>query len=193
MKKTKLLCAIILAVVFILIPLPPAALYIRIQFDEIAGDKCTLYYATDTTGGFSEEQCILSKIDPDTNQVTFRLDSSLDGHLTDLRIDFPPAEDLVCIKTITASSAGIIQDEYNPCHFFANDNIASTHEADITLVHPTNRVYISTTENDPYIVLSSGLTAQLQDHYSHFGITRLFVCILVAIGYLFARKNPFSA
>ena len=193
MKKSKLLLFIaILAIAFILFPLPPANLYIRITFDEIAGEDCLLYYATDTAGGYTAEQYIASKVDPYTGQVAFCLDSSLEKHLIGLRVDFPDTEDLICIKTITISSAGIIQQEFNPCNFFAEGNIALTNNADITLVKPRNRAYISTGSVDPYIVLSDSLTSQIVECYSHYTLTRILICSLALLGYFYTQRNIFN-
>lgn len=55
--------AVLLAAVFVWMPFPASDLYLRIYFDEIAGDSCRLYYGTDVQGSFTPEQCISSIID----------------------------------------------------------------------------------------------------------------------------------
>lgn len=190
-KKIMWLFAVLLAVAFILIPIPASDLIIRISFVEIGGDACNLYYTTDTANDYSDEQCLRSEIDYEKNQVEFRLDGSLKNHLTGLRIDFPHVEQVICIKTITVSNAGVIQKEFNPCHFFAESNIVSAHEAEVSLVNPRNRAYISTSEKDPYLVLSAALTDQLQDCYRSKHLSRLLVCLFIAGSYFLAKKKLF--
>lgn len=195
MKKTNILficVATVIAILFVLIPCPPADLILRLSFDEITGDYCSLYYTTDYSESFSDEQCIVSPIDSATKQVTFRLDSSLEDHITGMRLDFPVTDDLICVKSITVSSAGVIQEEYNPCHFFADANIALSNDAEITLVKPRNRAYIAAGGNDPFLILSESLTNQILNCYSHFRLTRLCICLFAVGCYLFARKNLFS-
>lgn len=189
----RLICILIVAIAFILIPVPAADLFVRIYFDEIAGDNCALYYATDTANAISQDQCIISEIDYEKKLVTFRLDGSFAGHLTSLRLDLPSEmEQLACIKTITVSSAGIIQKEFNPCVFFEKANIAAANDAEITLVHPRNRAYISAESGDPYLVLSTPLVNQIQNCSSHYVLSRIFVCLFVGACCIFAKRKVFT-
>lgn len=187
------IAALLIAVIFIFFPRPASALYLRITFEQFEGDGCSLYYTTDTDGNFSQDKCIISEIDPDTMQVSFRLDGMFDGHLTGLRLDFPHTEQLAEIKTVTVSSAGVIQREYNPCSFFAPENIQASHNADVTLVHPKNRVYVSAGADDPYLILSHGLTSQITACYSHQTLTRLLLCIFIACSFYLSRRKIFTA
>ena len=183
------LILLLIAVIFVCFPHPASDLHLRITFEEFEGDGCSLYYTTDTDGNFSQEKCISSTFDPDTMQVSFLLDASLEGHLTGLRLDFPHSEQLIGIKTVTVSSAGVIQKEYNPCHFFTPENIALNHNADVTLVLPRNRVYVSTGADDPYLILSDALVAQINACYSHQVLSRLCVCLFAACCLFFARRK----
>ena len=110
-------------------------------------------------------------------QVSFLLDGSLEGHLTGLRLDFPHSEQLIGIKTVTVSSAGVIQKEYNPCHFFAPENITLNHNADVTLVLPRNRVYVSAGADDPFLILSDALPNQYS--MSAPPVPRLFLNVVI--------------
>ncbi len=185
--------AILLSLIFIFLPFPASDLIIRVYFDEIAGDSCVLYYTTNENHSFSEEQSVSSDIDYAQKKVEFRLNGNLEGHLANLRLDFPHlTEQLICIKSVTLSSAGVIHKEYNPCSFFAEENIASTQETSITLVHPRNRAYLSTGSNDPYILLAPGLIRQIEDSYSHQTISRLALCLFLFGSYVFARKRLFT-
>lgn len=194
MKKYLLwFSAVIIVLIFIFLPLPASDLILRIYFDEIEGDSCALYYTTDTQGAFCEEQCAHAQIDYEKKMVAFRLDGSLAGHLTGLRLDFPQTEQLLCIKSVTASSAGVIQKEYNPCSFFAESNIAFSNDISVTLVNLRNRAYLSTGSNDPYICLSATPTEQLQGCFSYLRLSRFFLCLFVAGSILFARKKLFNS
>lgn len=183
---------LLIAVIFIVFPHPASALYLRITFDEFQGDDCSLYYTTDTDGNFSQDKCITSTIDPETLQVSFRLDGALEGHLTGLRLDFPHAEQLLCIKTVTVSSAGAVRKEYSPCRFFVAENIAMNHNADVTLVPPQDRAYVSTESDDPFLIFSDALTAQIAGYYSHQLLSRLFLCLFMAGCTFFAHRRFFS-
>lgn len=187
------LFAVIIALIFIFLPFPASDLILRVYFDEIEGDSCALYYTTDTQNAFCAEQCVQSQIDYEKKMVAFRLDGSLAGHLTGLRLDFPQTEQLICIKSVTASSAGVIQKEYNPCSFFAEPNIIFCNDTSVTLVHSRNRAYLSTGSNDPYIGLSTTLTEQLRGCFSHMRLSRFFLCLFVAGSIFLARKKLFAS
>ena len=183
----------LLFLIFIFLPHPASALYLRITFEQLEGDDCFLYYTTDTDGNFSEDKCIASRIDPDTMQVAFRLDGALDGHLTGLRLDFPHTEQLLGIRTVTVSSAGVIKKEYNPCYLFTQENFQMNHNADITLIPAWNRAYISTSADDPFLILSDALTSEITGCYSHQTGSRLLLCLFIAGCFFFADRNFFPS
>ena len=194
-SKKQIACSVIvmlIALIYIFSPHPASDLYLRITFEELEGDTCYLYYATDTDSSFSEDKCIASKVDPDTMQASFRLDGSLAGHLTGLRLDFPHIEQLVGIKTVTVSSAGVIKKEFNPCYLFTPENIQLNHNADITLVLPRNRAYISAGADDPFLILSDALTAQIDGYYSHQTLSRLLLCVFIAGCFFCTRRRIFA-
>lgn len=184
--------ALLLAVLFISFPHPASDLHLRITFDEFTGDGCALYYTTDTDGNFSQDKCITSELDPATMQVSFSLPGTLSGHLTGLRLDFPHTEQLLCIKTVTVSSAGVIKKEFNPCYLFVPENLQMNHNADITIVLPRNRVYVSAGSDDPFLIFSDALTAQIESCYSHQMLSRFCVCLFLAGCMFFAHRKLFS-
>ncbi|MBQ8823220.1 MAG: hypothetical protein IJZ82_11295 [Lachnospiraceae bacterium] len=195
MKYKKTLMAVFLAVVslvFVFMPWPASDLYIRVHFSEINGGFLQLFYTTASNNTFCEEQCITSEVDTENKQVTFCLDKSLSEELTGLRIDFASMQDLVGVKSITVSSAGVIQEEYNPVHFFDESNIVGTNGIEISLVKTRNRAYIATSENDPHVVLSAALTEQIAGNYSHFRGTRLCICVFILGCVLLTKKNIFQ-
>lgn len=96
------------------------------------------------------------------------------------------------INIITASSAGIIRKSYNPCEFFAEENIAFSNESSVTLVHPRNQVYILTGSTDPFIGLSASLINRLQHHFSHRMLSRFLICVFIGTCYVLSGKRLFS-
>ena len=193
MKKAKFIIIFLVVLAFILVPFPAADLYIRVHFTETGGDSCSLYYTTTSNPVYTGDQCITSAIDYDLNQVTFCLDASLEKELTGLRLDFPGSGNLIGIDNITVSSAGIIQKQFNPCKFFADENIIQKNDIpEISLVTARNRAYLLPGTTDPYVVLSPALTAEITDGYSHLRLTRLSICLFVVACVFFYRKNLFS-
>lgn len=181
---------VFITALFVFWPLSPAPLHIRLYFDEIAGDKCTLYYTTDTAGGYSEDRCIVSPIE-DGKQVDFCLDASLAGHIRNLRIDWPVQEQLLCVKSVTVSSAGVVQKEFNPCSFFSD--IAFRNDiSDQSMVWIRNRAYILTDAGDPYMVFGEATVDQIQKCFSRYRLTRLAVCLFLLGCFYFSKRELFS-
>lgn len=185
--------AIVLSVLFVFAPVSASDLIIRIYFDDIEGDDCVLYYATDIENVFTQEKSVLSEIDDKQKKVEFRLDKSCEGHLTMLRLDWPQqAEQLICIKNITVSSGGVIQKEYSPCVFFEDRNIDLLQEVAVTKVYPRKRVYLEIGSEDPYVILSGEMTQEIQSHFSHRRVSRLCLCLFLAGCYFISRKKIFT-
>lgn len=184
--------ALLLALLFILMPLPASDLIIRIYFDDITGHSCALYYSTDAEKNLLPEQYITSEIDYAQMRVEFRLDGSLENQLTSLRLDWPHlTEQLICVKNISISSGGVIRKEYNPCYFFADGNISSSHETYVTLVHPRNRAYLMTGTDDPYQILSDTLVDEIKGYYNHRILSRICLCLFIAGCWFFGKKKLF--
>lgn len=194
MKKKIIMGGVfLLALLFVLMPLPASDLIIRVYFDDIAGDFCSLYYSTDENKSFSAEQCILSEIDYTQNSVEFRLDGALEKELTALRLDWPQSvEQLICVKDISISSGGVIQKQYNPCCFFADENIAFAHETSVTTVLPRNRAYLLIGADDPYQILSDISVEEIKSCYSHRIISRICLCLFIVGCFFFAGKKLFT-
>jgi len=193
MKKNLIAGAafLLLAAIFIWMPYRASDLHIRIQFDEGAAGDCQLYYGTDTSGGFAADQYVTASIEDNT--VDFCLDGSLAGHLTQLRIDFPAAEQLLCIRRITVSSAGVVKLDYSPCDFFSEENMAYQNGiAGISSLPFRTITYISTESSDPYILLSDRLSQDIAGAFSHYRLTRLGICIFLVILAVSARRSRFT-
>lgn len=191
MKKKILSACIVFLImaVFVLIPAPASRLYIRVWFDEIQGDNCVLYYSVD---GDAFSRHVISRIDYDRKMAEFVLEPSLEGRVTDLRLDFPDTEQLICIKNISVSNDGMIQREFNPCDFFDEDNLAYSNAIDaISLVRVRDRAYIRTLSNDPYVVFSPELCGQVMSCYRHFLPTKLAICAFFLGCIVFAKLKIF--
>ncbi len=190
MRYTAAALAAVLAAVYIFFPRPASDLIIEITFQEISGDSLRLYYTTDTQPAYSDEQSIVCSIDYDTMKVSFRLDGSLEGHLTGLRLDFPVEEQLLSIRYVTISSGGVIQKDYNPCIFF--DEVVAANDLKMSLSDATNMVHVLTGSSDPYMVFSDSLVEQISGYYSHQIVSRLLVCMFIAACFMIGRRRIFA-
>lgn len=189
MKIIKRVAIFLCVVAFLLFPLPAADVNVRLHFSEAVEDSCYLYYATET-GVFSQEQCIAGKMEADSRQVTFRLDKSLEKRLTGVRLDFPAGNNLIGIEKVTLSSAGIIQKQYNPSIFFQDSNLtAKNHIPDISLATAQDRAYLLTDGEDPYLILSEGIVAEVKESFSHFFLTRIGICLFIAACFFMNKKK----
>lgn len=182
-------------IVFQLLPMPASDLIIRITWSEtdaINPNDFYLYYTTEERI-WSNEQMIRGSLDEEKCTVSFRVDSSLEGHLTGLRIDFPAQQQLVNIKNITVSSAGFRKKQYNPSVFFAAiDPMAQNGLYAIDLVPTRACAYIGTTPEDPYVVLPVALTGQIVGLFSHYRTTRFLICLFVLACCLSYQKRLFK-
>lgn len=194
-KKWPLILALFGMLLFLLLPLPASDLILRIAWAEscpIESHDFFLYYATDEQA-WSGEQKILGSLDEERSIVSFRVDSSLEGRLTGLRIDFPNQQQLVEVKNITVSSAGFPKKQYNPCVFFAAANQKAQNGLyAVDLIPAKARAYIGTTPEDPYIILSDALTQQIAGLFSHYRMTRSFICVFVLLSCFFYQKKLFK-
>jgi len=197
MKKKWILygIALLCMILFIILPFPASDLSLRLVLDEeypVSTDTFYLYYETDGQG-FQGDQMLTATVDAEKGIVTFRLASSLQGHLTGLRIDLPNTEQVVGIKDVTVSSAGVVKHRYHPCVFLAPENLkAQNGIRTISLVNARAKAYVGTTSEDPYLILSDPLTAQIAGMFSHYLLTRLLVCLFLIACFASYRKSLFG-
>ncbi len=194
MKKIKIVVIFLAAILFIMIPLPADKLYLRLHFMDAIGGDCELFYAT-AAADFNPEQYQRASIVSDENgsRVTFCLDGSLKDEITRLRIDFPAGDEMHSVSNITVSSAGIVQKQFIPSNFFAGDNVSMKNDiSDISLATAQNRAYVVTAGEDPFVVLSEGITDQILSGYSQYRLTRLAICLFLGGCYLMYRKKFFD-
>lgn len=187
--------AILCMILFIILPFPASDLCLRLTLDEeypASTDTFYLYYEIDSQG-FQGNQMLTATVDAERGIVSFCLDSSLQGHLTGLRIDFPNTEQVVGIKDVTVSSAGVVKHRYHPCFFLAPENLkAQNGISSISLVSARAKAYVGTTPEDPYLILSDPLTLQIAGMFSHYLLTRILICLFLVACYASYRKNLFG-
>ena len=197
MKKKWPVILIIAAcmVLFVMFPMHASSLTIRITLDPnfpIETNTFFLYYAVDGSG-FSEEQVIPATYSEEKGILSFSLDSSLAGHLTGFRLDFPNQEQVVGLRDVTVSSAGIVKQRYNPSSFLAPENLkAQDGLYAVDRVESRARAYVGTTPGDPYLVLSDALSLQIARSFSHYRLTRLLLCLFLCACIVSYYKKPFK-
>jgi len=178
--------------IFVSLPLPASNMIIRVHYSGIVDSNYAIYYS-DNENSFQSDKYIMGEINNKKNYISFRLPDSV-KNLTELRMDFPDTDELLCIHKITISSAGIIQKQYDPNIFFAPENIISTNHIDaISLVSFQDKTYLATDGYDPYIVFSSNLVQDINSGFSQYRLTRIFICLFIIVCYLFYKNNPFKS
>lgn len=186
-----ILCIILGMLIFVFVPFPASDLHVKLIFEDTQIQDGVLYFETDVEPGFSQDKYII--IPNENGAVDFLLDSSLADHITGLRIDMPNIDQIICVKNISIHSGGVIKKEYNPCDFFAEENISYTnHISDISLVTSRNRVYMKSSNDDPYLVLSNEFVRDINKYFSHYRLTRFFVFVFVLGSFLSWEKGSFS-
>ncbi|MCD7863177.1 MAG: hypothetical protein LUG61_06620 [Lachnospiraceae bacterium] len=191
-KKMLYIPALILIAAYVFFPRPASDLVIRLTFEEVSGDSCELFYMVDSDVNFSSDQKVSAQIDYDSMQAEFWLDGSVAGHLTGIRIDLPHETQVAVVKTITVSSAGVIQKEFDPRDFFADSNISGTNNLEIIVVSTLHKTYLSAQSDDPYLIISDELVSQVDACYSDQRAFRLLVCVFLAGFVILSRRKIFE-
>ena len=182
-------------IAFIALPMRASSLTIRITLDPnfpIDANTFYLYYAVDGSG-FTEEQVIPATYSEEKGILSFALDSSLAGHLTGLRLDFPNQEQVVGLRDVTVSSAGIVKQRYNPYFLLAPENLKAQNGLyALDRVESRAKAYVGTTPEDPYLVLSDAISLQIARSFSHYRLTRLLLCLFICACVVSYYKKPFK-
>ena len=199
MKKLKIIMIFVLVILFVFLPLPASDVLVKVHFamdDEtanITGTSGSIYYSTIDLFGFNGEQCVHSVMDEEKQMLTFRLDKELEKTLQGLRIDLPAVQGLVCVDNITVSSGGIVCKQFNPCELFSESNRLVTNDIDsISLIKSRKKAYMAVSGTDPYIVLSGDVVAKVRDCYSHYTLTRIFICVFLLGVWWMDKKKVFD-
>lgn len=186
---------LLIMLLFLSIPIPASDLVIRITLgnpDGVDARHFYLYYSTEESG-FSQDQLVQATYDEKNGTISFPLDASLEGRITSLRLDFPTTEQSILLRSISVSSAGLIQKQYNPCVFLSPANLEAINDIKaIDLIPSRANAYVSTFETDPYLVLNNPFSQEVTGHFSHYFITRILICLFFAVCIYSAQKKFFK-
>lgn len=191
---TAKLLVCILMLIFVFIPFPASGLTIRLYFGDFEGENILVYYTTDENPDMGNRQTCTGTIDTANKLAVIKLSPELADHITQIRFDFPETEQLLSIKNVSVSSAGIIQHQYDPCDFFSENNILAKNDIpEIDLIKTHKTAYIKTNQHDPYLLFDSRLLRDMLQYRSSYRLTRIIACLLILAGYALYRIRPFSA
>ena len=194
-KNPSILIAAVIAAcavcAFIFYPFMCTDLHVKIYFsDDSAATECSLYYTTADAPNMSEDKQISTDIHD--NYADLILSPEYCGKLTGLRLDFSPAEDLICVSRIELCSGGFVRKSYEPAQFFDQSNIAATNDLS-SLQCATNIAYIGTAGNDPYLMFQPDFVQECNDAYSHYTGTKAVLCLFLTGAWILSRKKFFTA
>lgn len=177
-------------IIILLIPVGTSNLVINLYLDEFVDSTCIIYYGKNTNPGFCDEQVLVGVYSPAKNCVSVTIPGDVAANVTTLRMDFAEIEQLLSIREVTLTSAGITQKTYNPCDFFADSNIAVSNGINgKSLIDIRNMTYFSTSENDPYIIFTDAFCKEIVSHTSSFLLTKIFICCFIWVTYLLYKLN----
>ncbi|MBR1440474.1 MAG: hypothetical protein IJ589_04540, partial [Lachnospiraceae bacterium] len=158
MKKKTTVAAmalpILLAILFCFLPTRTGDVILRLHFwevnESVQKDGCVLFYTTKDNDTFTAENCAFGYLNETEHRVEFRLDSSLKGRITGIRIDLPAAEQTLVVDDVSVLSGGVVKKNYNPVDFFADEMIKAQNDiAAIERIDFQSRAYLVTTGADP--------------------------------------------
>ncbi|MCR5739160.1 MAG: hypothetical protein K6G43_05030 [Lachnospiraceae bacterium] len=185
--------ASVISLIILLIPLPADSLFLRMHLRQASAGDYRLYYTTDGSMAFNGEQFIEGKLNDEGDLVSFEMGPELEGRITGMRFDLPPAEALVTLDSVSASSGGTVKSRWSVPDIFAPGNLLMVNGAQVQSVPSRELAYISTTENDPYVVFAPNVVEELTGDFSHKWGTRVLVIALIAAAMVFHKKNLFDA
>ena len=193
MKKiAKILIPALIILVVMLIPLPADDLYLGFHIKEGSRDDYRLYYSTVGSPGFSGDLYIDSYYDEGKKMVMFRLDPSLEGEVTGLRLDLPPADEKVVIDGVCVNSGGLVKKRFSVPDIFNEGNYLIVNGMQLQTVDARETVVALTTESDPYVVFGPSATESLASGFSHKLLTRSVIALMIAAGMLFYNRDYFG-
>lgn len=193
-KKAALILICILMILFIMMPFPASGLTVRLYFDNFEGEDLVVYYTTDENPNMGSDQILTAAYDAQDKLAAIRISPGLADHITHLRLDFPDAAQILSVKNVSVSSAGIIRHSYSPCSFFSESSILSLNDIpQINLIWSKGIAYIQTDATDPYIEFDDALLRDMLQYRSSYRLTRAALCILAVLGYISFRTRLFDA
>lgn len=188
------LLACLLVLAFTFMPFPASGLTIRLYFEEFQGDGLVVYYTTDENPNMGMEQIIVGTYDAQNGLVAIRLSSELADHVDRIRLDFPETEQVISVRNVSVSSAGVIRHHYDPCDFFSDENVAEKNDVPlISLIDWEKTAYIQTKGTDPYILFDRALVRDVLQYRSAYRLTRFAACMLAVLLFVSYRIRSFAA
>ncbi|MBP1584566.1 MAG: hypothetical protein ILP17_02605 [Lachnospiraceae bacterium] len=184
--------ASVVCLIILLIPLPADSLFLRMHLKEASAGDYRLYYTTDGSMAFNGEQFIDGMLNDKGDIVSFEMEPELEGRITGLRFDLPPAEGLVTMDSVSVSSGGAVKSRWSVSDIFASGNLVMVNGAQVQSVPSRELTYISTTENDPYVVFAPNVVSELTGRFSHKWGTKIVIVLLIGAAMVFHRKNLFD-
>lgn len=191
-KKMAKIIPLIIMLVIILLPLPADDLYIHFHIKEGALSGYRLYYATEECPVFTEDRYVDSDFDEKNSMISFKLDNSLEGKITGLRLDLLPKDDCVSMDSVSLNSGGLIVKRWSVTKVFSEKDLLMVNGVVVQTVPSREIVYFFTTENDPYVVFSGDAVAKLSGAFSHKALTKICIALLIGIGAFFYNKDLFG-
>jgi hypothetical protein len=185
--------ASVLCLIILLIPLPADSLFLRMHLSDSADGDFRLYYTTDGSMAFNGEQFISGSLNDKGDIVSFEMGPELEGKISALRFDLPPAEGMITVDSVSASSGGTVNGRWSVPDIFAPGNLLMVNGVQVQSVPSRELTYISTTENDPYVVFAPNIVNELTGHFSHKWGTKIVIVLLIAAAVLFYKKNLFGS
>ena len=181
--------AIIAALIFILFPIKPADLILKLTIEGTDAGLCRLYYSTTETDFFNEEMSLPAQKTNTVNLYDFKIPSDVAGDLKMIRLDFPSGSVGYAVTNVTVYSGGVTRKYYNPDIFFAPGNVVAYADLTYGSDESTDFIYVTPTGPDPNLVFSELFTNSLKKCQSRFYLTRIFIVCFIAAAWLISTKK----
>ncbi len=188
---------LLIVILFCFLPTRTSDVILRFHFweihEEMQKEGFCLFYTTKDAPEFTAENCIEGYVDEKQHRVEFRLDGSLKGQITGIRIDLPASAQRLIVDDVAVLSGGVVKRHYNPVDFFAEEMIKASNDVSaIERLSFQSRAYIVTAEADPYLVIIDELTAQIAKCFGSYLPTRICILIFLLGCVLFAKFPVFK-
>ncbi len=178
------------AIIFVIYPFMCTDLHMKIYLGEdSAFTQCNLYYTTVDSPDFGDDKLIFGVETEEYIDVIIPREYC--GKLAMLRLDFTHAENLISINRIELCSGGFIQKSFDGAEFFQDSNVMHTNHIS-SVQNILLGTYIKTEGNDPFIIFQQSVVDVYNHAFSHYTVTKLFICLFVAGAVLLAKTKLFS-
>ena len=97
------------------------------------------------------------------------------------------------MDSVSASSGGTVNDRWSVSDIFDAGNLVMINGVQVQPVPSRELTYISTTENDPYVVFAPNIVNELTGHFSHKWGTKIVIVLLIMAAVLFYKKDLFGS